>query len=167
MRSPPSYHRNCPYNRWHSYSPRLSRNCEMSIVLGWYLGTTSVKLVARDSGMPHALYCMFDGTCPQKTYDGEEEMGSYLLTSPVSLFFTEMVALFTDVKWNALQTLGMSRGIDLGTILLWRGISQGVAGILTTIRYKDKVLSHVAVLLVQQSSWFSFTVVGVPSNALQ
>ena len=83
----------------------------MSIVRGLYLGTTSVKLVARDSGIPHALYCMIDGTCPQKTSDGEVEIGSYLLTSPVSLFFTQMVTSCLPTSRGMLcQRLGCREG---------------------------------------------------------
>ena len=55
---------------------------------------------------------------------GSVETGPFILTSPVSLFFVQIVDVaFTNVVENASPTLSLSRGIDLWAVLMiWGGI---------------------------------------------
>ena len=75
---------------------------EKSTVEGWYSGLPAVCRSATDSGTSHASYGVVDGTCQKKISDEAVETGRFLLTSPVSPFFAEMVDVtLTDIVGTA------------------------------------------------------------------
>ena len=113
-----NYDRNCPNYRWHSLSPRSTRNSEKSIACSWYSDMPTIYFSTPDPGTSLASYCVVDSICTKNIFDKAMGTGPFTNEFRFTLFRPDGLRHINGRRRESSPTLALLRGIDFGA---WSG----------------------------------------------